>query len=153
MKFAVVFDDASINGQTSATLECGEGNLKITITDKSGNKAVYYPKPLLRPAVLMEDGQFAYLTQGHIDALLRYEEEQTFRKILQLGVDAERENEDIAKQWDYIHEVKKKPAELNKPMGADCRVCKHEDCPRWKPYNYVLRYGCQWFEEDKGEQE
>ena len=46
----------------------------VCIRDKEGNLHDVDAKPLITHMIVIDDGQSVYLTQGHIDAMLEYEE-------------------------------------------------------------------------------
>lgn len=54
----------------------------VCIKDKEGNLHDIDAKPLITHMIVLDDGQSVYLTQGHIDAMLNYEELAGIKKAI-----------------------------------------------------------------------
>lgn len=70
MKYLAILD-----GDLISNLELGAG-LSIRVTDKHEKVHQIALKPLIKPTIVNDEGIALYLTQGHIDAMRKYEEEQ-----------------------------------------------------------------------------
>ena len=55
--------------------------LEIKATDKNGVDHSFVVRPIQREMVVMPNGASAYITQGHIDAMICYEREQHIKEI------------------------------------------------------------------------
>lgn len=56
----------------------------LVVKDEGGCTRGLYIKPLIKPLLINPiNGESAYLTQGHIDALIDYEQMATIRKFLE----------------------------------------------------------------------
>lgn len=64
MKFIAVIDYDLIDKEFNT----------VCIRDKEGNLHDIDAKPLITHMIVTEEGESLYLTQGHIDAMLKYEE-------------------------------------------------------------------------------
>lgn len=54
----------------------------VCIRDKEGNLHDIDAKPLITHMIVFDEGESLYLTQGHIDALLNYEESVGIKKAI-----------------------------------------------------------------------
>lgn len=77
MRYLLILEEDQYN-----YFEKVDGNLlEIYATDKNGTKHILDLRPIQREMVVMPDGASAYITQGHIDAMLEYEREQHFKEM------------------------------------------------------------------------
>lgn len=70
MKYIAVFDDSFLSNFRFDD----EDKLTLVLTDKNNGTRSVRLKPVIRPTITTEEGESLYLTQGHIDAMLKYEE-------------------------------------------------------------------------------
>ena len=75
MKYLAIVDDDFISN-----FRTDDGGLTLVVIDKSGANRAVSLKPLIRATMVSEDGEALYLTQGHIDVMHKYEEEQTVKE-------------------------------------------------------------------------
>lgn len=77
MRYLLVLEEHQYND-----LQKVDGNpLEITVTDKNGKNQILDLRPVCREMVVMPNGASAYITQGHIDAMMVYEREQHIKEI------------------------------------------------------------------------
>lgn len=74
MKYLIVVDDNMVSN-----FRTDDNGLTLVVTDKTGFKRGMKMKPICRPMLVNDEGSSVYLTQGHIDAFLEYEREETFK--------------------------------------------------------------------------
>ena len=78
MKYLLVFDEHQYEN-----FEKVDGNLlEIYATDKTGTKHILDLRPIKTEMVVMPNGASAYITQGHIDAMIEYERKQHVKEIV-----------------------------------------------------------------------
>ena len=75
MKYIAIFDE-----EVLSHFRCDNG-LTLVLNDESGFTRVVHLKPIVRPTVTREDGESVYITQGHIDAMLAYEQKEHLSRI------------------------------------------------------------------------
>ena len=71
MKYMAIIDDAML-----ANFRLDDDGLTLVVTDQGGANRAMRLKPLQRPVIAMTNGESAYLTQGHIDAMIAFERSQ-----------------------------------------------------------------------------
>ena len=76
MKYIAVIDGDKMDGYSGFSEE--KPRVYVHRGQRSNEIACF---PIQRPLVIFENGAAAILTQGHIDALLTYEREQTLKQI------------------------------------------------------------------------
>lgn len=77
MKYLLILDEHQYNNFQKV-----DGDLlKIYATDENGTKHILDLKPIQREMVVMPTGASAYITRGHIDAMIEYEREQHIKEI------------------------------------------------------------------------
>ena len=77
MRYLLILEESQYNDFQKV-----DGNLlEIYIKDKDGNDHLFDVRPIQREMVVMPNGASAYLTKGHIDAMLEYEREQHIKEI------------------------------------------------------------------------
>ena len=77
MRYLLILDESQYND-----FEKVDGNLlEIYAIDQNGNKRLLDLRPIQREMVVMPNGASAYITQGHIDAMMEYEREQHIKEI------------------------------------------------------------------------
>lgn len=76
MKYLAIFDDEFL-------WNFRKDGLTLVLKDKAGATRGVQLKPLIRPVVINEkSGESVYITDGHIKAMLNYEEKETLKKIM-----------------------------------------------------------------------
>lgn len=77
MRYLLILEECQYND-----FEKVNGNPReIYAIDANGSKRVFGVKPIQREMVVMPNGASAYITQGHIDAMMKYEREQQIKEI------------------------------------------------------------------------
>lgn len=71
MKYAIVIDDEMLSN-----FRVDDYGKTLVVKDKVGAERAFSLIPLAKPLVMKEDGEKAYLTQGHIDCLIDYERDK-----------------------------------------------------------------------------
>ena len=99
MKYLAIVDDDFISN-----FRTDDDGLTLVVTDKSGANRAVSLKPLIKATVVLEDGEALYLTQGHIDVMRKYEEEQ-IAKAEEKGTDPKSRirNKTIGKLYNDSH--------------------------------------------------
>lgn len=112
MRYLLILEEYQYND-----FEKVDGNpLEIYARDKTGIKRIFDVRPIQREMLVMPNGASAYLTQGHIDALMGYEREQHIKEIVEKmnnsldGIN----NVDLLKRVPLIT-----PEELRRQFGLD----------------------------------
>ena len=72
MKYILVLDESFIN-QADLTIK----------EDKIKDISNFKVKPVIRPTLIFDDGVSIYLTQGHINAMLKHEEMETIKEVIE----------------------------------------------------------------------
>ena len=80
MKYIAILDDNFIS---NFRLD----DFVVVVNDKRGYKRGIPLKMLKHPIIVNEDGEAVYLTQGHIDALLEYEDKQRQERVMRDVID------------------------------------------------------------------
>ena len=75
MKYLAIFDDEFLSNFRR------DDEDTLVLDDRAGATRAVKLKPLRHPTITREDGETLYLTQGHIDCLLRYEAEERFKRL------------------------------------------------------------------------
>ena len=77
MNYLIIINESQYNDFQKV-----DGNpLEIKVTDKDGSYRLLDLRPIQREMVVMPNGASAYITQGHIDAMMEYEREQHIKEI------------------------------------------------------------------------
>lgn len=77
MRYLIILEESQYNDFQKV-----DGNLlEIYATDENGTKHILDLRPIQREMVVMPDGASAYITQGHIDAMIEYEREQHIKEM------------------------------------------------------------------------
>lgn len=77
MKHVIIIDDEMLSNFRID--DCGK---TLVVKDKVGAERAFSLLPLGKPLVVKEDGEKAYLTQGHIDCLIDYERNKALERAL-----------------------------------------------------------------------
>ncbi len=77
MKHVIVIDDEMLS-----YFRVEDCERTLVVKDKVGFERAFNLIPLTKPLVVKEDGEKAYLTQGHIDCLINYERNKESERIL-----------------------------------------------------------------------
>ena len=115
MKYTIVVDDEFLSN--FRVDDCGK---TLVLTDKNGLSRAVDLKPLQRPVITFQTGESLYLTQGHIDALLEYEQQKSLA-------------EAVRRVNQSIEEMKNKSVGIPKvepiAIGSGCLKCpSHVRC-------------------------
>lgn len=70
MKYMAIFDDAML----SYFRRDDADKLTLVMHDEAGAARAVRLKPIIRPTVTIETGESVYITQGHIDAMVEFEQ-------------------------------------------------------------------------------
>lgn len=76
MKYIAVFDDEFLSN-----FRLDDNGLTLVMKDKRRYDRAVRLKPLIRNVLTLEHGESIYLTEDHIDCLLKFEKEQTEKEI------------------------------------------------------------------------
>lgn len=77
MKYLIILNESQYNDFQKV-----DGNpLEIKVADKDGFYRLLDLRPIQREMVVMPNGASAYITQGHIEAMMVYEREQHIKEI------------------------------------------------------------------------
>lgn len=76
MKYIAVFDDDFLSN-----FRLDDNGLTLVVGDKRGYNRAVRLKPLIQNVITSEHGDSVYLTQDHIDCLLKFETEQMKKKM------------------------------------------------------------------------
>lgn len=76
MKYIAVFDDEFLSN-----FRLYDNRLTLVMGDKQGYNRAVRLKPLMRNVLTTEHGESIYLTQDHIDCLLKFDREQMIKKM------------------------------------------------------------------------
>ena len=97
MKYIAIFDDASI-----ADFRRDETDkLTLVMYGEAGATRYVKLKPVIRPTVTLETGESVYITQGHMDALIKYEKDEFTKEVIERmnkSLDFIQQNEDLWKR-------------------------------------------------------
>ena len=77
MKYAIVIDE-----EMFSNFRIDDYGKTLVVKDKVGAERAFNLIPLAKPLVMKEDGEKAYLTQGHIDCLIDYERSQAIERAI-----------------------------------------------------------------------
>lgn len=77
MKYLVIFDDEDLKDYRT-----DDKGLTLVLTDKTMSTRAKKLIPIARPLAFNTDGMFAYLSDGHIDCIKKYEEEQSLKRMI-----------------------------------------------------------------------
>ena len=78
MRYLLIIDESQYSD-----FEKVDGNLlEIYAVDQNGNKRMFDVRPIQREMLVTPNGASAYLTQGHINAMMEYEREQHIKEIV-----------------------------------------------------------------------
>ena len=78
MKYIAIVDDNFLSN-----FRRDDNGLTLVLTDKNGVTRAVPLKPVNTYTIVLPDGQSAYITQGHIDALVEYEKQVTIKEALE----------------------------------------------------------------------
>lgn len=104
MKYLAVFDDNILSN-----FRLDDNGLTLVMQDKRGYNRTVELKPIQRYALVMPDGTSIYLTDDHIQALIKYEENKMLDDMLK----------DINKQFDEISKSYISKDELRRQFGLN----------------------------------
>lgn len=76
MKYIAIFDEELLS-----YFRCDDNGLTLVLNDEKGFTRAVRLKPIVKPTVVREDGESVYITQGHIDSMLDYEQRERFSRI------------------------------------------------------------------------
>lgn len=77
MRYLIILEESQYNDFQKV-----DGNLlEIYATDENGTKHILDLRPIQREMIVMPNGASAYITQGHIDAMVEYEREQHIKEL------------------------------------------------------------------------
>ena len=76
MKYIAIFDEDLLSN-----FRLDDGGLTLVMKDKREATRAVRLKPIIKPTVVKEDGESAYITQGHIDSMLEYEAKEHAKRI------------------------------------------------------------------------
>ena len=79
MKYIAVFDDDFLS---NFRLD-DEDKLTLVLTDKNNGTRAVRLKPIFKPTLIFEDGISGYLSQGHIHAMVKYEEMNNIKEAVE----------------------------------------------------------------------
>ena len=97
MKYIAIFEDSMLS---NFRLD-DEDRLTLVLTDKNNGTRAVRLKPIIRPVLTVTEdcGGIAtssiYLTEGHINAMRRYEEINTVKEILDKRMNKEANNDTL----------------------------------------------------------
>lgn len=77
MKHVIIIDDEMLSN--FRVDDCGK---TLVVKDGAGFERAFSLLPLAKPLVVKEDGEKAYLTQGHIDCLIDYERNKALERVI-----------------------------------------------------------------------
>lgn len=77
MKYTITVDDAFLSN-----FRRDDNGLTLVLTDRNGLTRAVELKPLQEPVVTFQSGESLYLTRGHIDALLEYEQRKSLAETI-----------------------------------------------------------------------
>ena len=77
MKHIIIIDDEMLSNFRVEDCE-----RTLVVKDKVGASRAFNLIPLAKPLVVKEDGEKAYLTQGHIDCLIDYERDKAMERAI-----------------------------------------------------------------------
>ena len=77
MKHVVIIDDEMLSN-----FRIDDYGKTLVVKDKAGFERAFSLLPLAKPLVVKEDGEKAYLTQGHIDCLIDYERNKAIERAI-----------------------------------------------------------------------
>ena len=78
MKYLIVVDDSFI----SNFRRDDEDKLTLVMADMNGGSRAVRMKPIIRPVVTFEIGESYYLSEGYIQAMLKYEEMAAIKRYI-----------------------------------------------------------------------
>ena len=84
MKYIAIIDEHMLND-----FELIHNGKTLVLEDKNGTTRPVEIKPIAKTMVVCEDGRNGYITQGHIDAMVEYEQKQQIESI----------QKDLAEMW------------------------------------------------------
>lgn len=61
----------------------GTDALTLVVGDRKGNNKKVRLKPVIRPTLVFDDGVSIYLNQGDINAMLKHEEMEKIKKVIE----------------------------------------------------------------------
>ena len=76
MKYIAIIDGERFDGYSSFS----EKDPKLVVHKGFRNETIRLT-PLIRPLVVMDSGMGVFITQGHIDALVKYDTEEKIKQI------------------------------------------------------------------------
>lgn len=77
MKHVIIIDDEMLSN-----FRIDDYGKTLVVNDKAGATRGFNLIPLAKPLVIKEDGEKAYLTQGHIDCLIDYERDKALERAI-----------------------------------------------------------------------
>lgn len=84
MKYIAIIDEQILNN-----FRLDDNGKILVLTDTNNCTRAVEIKPIAKTMVVLKDGESAYITQGHIDAMVEYEQKQQIESI----------QKDLAKMW------------------------------------------------------
>lgn len=76
MKYIAIIDEDMLND-----FELIHDGKTLVLEDKNGTTRPVKIKPIAKEMVVCKDGKSGYITQGHIDAMIEYEQRQQIESI------------------------------------------------------------------------
>lgn len=77
MKHIIIIDDEMLSN-----FRIDDNGKTLVVKDRADATRAFNLIPLAKPLVVKEDGEKAYLTQGHIDCLIDYERNQAIERAI-----------------------------------------------------------------------
>lgn len=136
MRYIAIFDDDILQ----YFRRDDEDQLTLVLTDRTNSTRAVRLKPVIRPIFVTKKGESLYLDDGHVDAMLKYEKEQTVKKYIK-RIDIDLASDDL----EHIGEGTVKAITPEKHIGADCKTCARRYCPHYYPHRAVKEGGCMWY--------
>ena len=99
MKYIAIFDDSMLSN-----FRLDDGGLTLVMQDKRGYTRAVALKPIIRPVLTVTEDcggsttNSVYLTEGHINALKKYDEIKTMKEIIDELVDNAKQRSKGAKE-------------------------------------------------------
>jgi hypothetical protein len=84
VKYIAIIDEHILNN-----FRLDDNGKLLVLTDENNCTRAVEIKPIAKTMVVCEDGKSGYITQGHIDAMLEYEQRQQIESI----------QKDLAERW------------------------------------------------------
>ena len=82
MKYIAIFDDDML-----CDFRRDDNGLTLVLDDSHGFTRAVGLKPIIKPIITSTEGESAYLSDGHIKALMDYEQYKRFKKLWNIDPD------------------------------------------------------------------